>query len=128
MTLFSYIDSIKNNSTKGLTMNNINQDIINRAINMAEEEIDITIAQKAHKLHNGKSLKEIVQVDIFDDPCMIEDLNQYVADNIDETEEDQEFELVYAVYQYIMGRYSVWKEWAGCWKEWAEGQKWAEQA
>lgn len=109
-------------------MNNINQDIINRAINMAEEEIDLTIAQKAHKLHNGKSLKEIVQVDIFDDESMREDLNQYVADNIDETEEDQEFELVYAVYQYIMERYSVWKEWAGCWKEWAEGEKWAEQA
>ena len=92
-------------------MNNINQDIINRALNMASEEIDLAIAQKAHKLHNGKSLKEIVQIDIFDDPCMTEELNQYIADNIDETEEDQDFELVYAVYQYIMGRYSVWTAW-----------------
>lgn len=96
-------------------MNNINQAIINSAINMAEEDtsVDLSIAQKAHPLHNGKTLKEIVQIDIFDDPCMVEELDQYVADNIDETEEDQEFERAYAVYQYIRWeRYPIWKEWA----------------
>lgn len=89
----------------------LNENIINRAINMASEEIDLKIAQKAHKLHEGKSLKEIVKVDIFDDPCMTEELNQYVADNIDETEEDQDFEKVYATYKFIMGRYATWCGW-----------------
>ena len=90
----------------------LNENIINRAINMASEEIDLTVAQKAHKLHNGKTLREICDIDIFDDPDMTEELNQYVADNIDETEEDQDFEKVYATYQFIMRRYATWCGWS----------------
>lgn len=90
----------------------INENIINRAIEMAKDEIDINVAQKAHKLHEGKTLREICDVDIFDDTCATEALEQYVADNIDETEDDQEFEQVYATYQFIMGRYRTWCDWA----------------
>ena len=90
----------------------INENIINRAINMAADEIDLKTAQKAHKLHEGKTLKEIVQVDIFDDPCMCDNLDNYVKTHIDPTEEDQEFEQAYAAYQFIMSRYVTWCDWA----------------
>ena len=90
----------------------INENIINRAISMADKEIDLKVAQKAHKLHEGKTLKGIVKVDIFDDPCMCDNLDNYVKTHIDPTEEDQEFEQAYATYQFIMGRYATWCDWA----------------
>ena len=97
----------------------LNENIINRAIEMAKDEIDLTIAQKAHKLHEGKTLREICDVDIFNDESMCEDLLNYIAaapynmaHNIDETESDLEFEQAYAIYQFIMGRYAVWCDWA----------------
>lgn len=90
----------------------INENIINRAINMAADEIDLKIAQKAHKLHEGKSLREICDVDIFSDASMCDNLDNYVKTHIDPTEEDQEFEQTYATYQFIMGRYATWCDWA----------------
>lgn len=90
----------------------IKENIINRAIEMAKDEIDLTIAQKAHKLHEGKTLREILDVDIFNDESMCEDLNNYISCNVDRTEADQEFEQAYAIYQFIMGRYAVWCDWA----------------
>lgn len=93
-------------------MTSISQDIITRAIDMAEQEIDLKTAQKAHKLHEGKSLREICDVDIFDDESMCENLDNYVNTHIDETEADQDFEKVYATYQFIMGRYATWCGWA----------------
>lgn len=90
----------------------INENIIDRAIKMAENEIDLEIAQKAHKLHEGKSLREICDVDIFSDVAMCEDLDNYVKTHIDETEADQEFEQAYATYEFILSRYATWCVWA----------------
>lgn len=90
----------------------LNENIINRAISMADKEIDIKVAQKAHKLHEGKTLREICDIDIFSDESMRDDLDNYVKTHIDETEEDQEFEQAYATYQFIMGRYATWCDWA----------------
>ena len=90
----------------------IKENIINRAIDMAAGEIDLNIAQKAHKLHEGKTLREICDIDIFSDEAMRETCEDYVKTHIDETEADQEFEQVYATYQFIMGRYATWRDWA----------------
>ena len=90
----------------------LNENIINRAIEMAKDEIDLTIAQKAHKLHEGKSLREICDIDIFNDESMCEDLDNYGKTHIDEDEADQDFEQAYATYQFIMGRYRTWCDWA----------------
>ena len=98
-------------SEESAQSNEVTEEILTEACKIAAKEIDLDVAQRAHELHNNKSLLEICHVDFYDDDSMREELQAYVDDNVDYDEDDREFELVYATYQFIMCRYATWSAW-----------------